>query len=472
MKNWSPPGSANSVLDSNPQRSWAAATPAGSYRSAPEPVALKPQPVSAEPHWNFAFVGLMFYAFIEYSRLPEIYPVFQVFKLGKVALIWAAVGYLVSPRTRTNGPPAWRSLDIAVVVFVTANFLSACMASYQNQVWDGFLNVIFWGVVYFLMTRILVSSWQVRVFLFLVLLLNLKLGLHTVRAYFIDRSIGMSDMRIIMSGGAGEGSSSFFGNVADLGLAMAVVWGIVWALLVGKAERKKLARVFLIICFVIFFLAILFCGSRGAVVGAAAIVLVAMAKSPKKVGAALLSIFFVLGVWLVLPDASKQRFGSALDWQNDANAHSRITFWKEGLGMFADNPIFGIGPGNFIEAEPNHRACHSLYIQVLSESGFAGTAALAAILVLFLRLNAQTRKRALASGPDGRRSFEFCLAFGLNLALVGYLSSGAFLSVLYYLHLWILLGLSVAVNRCSANMQPEELAVENRSQRNFALAIR
>ena len=83
MKNWSPPGSANSVLDRNAERSWAANTPVGNYRSVPEPVGPKPQPVSAEPHWNFAFVGLMFYAFIEYSRLPEMYPVFHVFQLGK-----------------------------------------------------------------------------------------------------------------------------------------------------------------------------------------------------------------------------------------------------------------------------------------------------------------------------------------------------------------------------------------------------
>jgi hypothetical protein len=56
--------------------------------------------------------------------------------------------------------------------------------------------------------------------------------------------------------------------------------------------------------------------------------------------------------------------------------------------------------------------------------------------------------------------------------MVGYLTSGAFLSVLYYPHLWILLGLSVAVNRCSAIERPTELAVENRSERNFAWAAR
>ena len=424
-----------------------------------------------EARWNFAFAGLLFYAFIEYSRLPEMYPVLQIFQLGKVAIIGAAVGYLLSPRSRTSGRPTPRSLDFAVLVFIIGNFISACIASHQDQVWNGFFNVLYWGIVYFLMTRILASSWQVRVFLFLVLLLNLKLAQHTVRDYILHRSSGTSDMRIIMSGGAGEGSASFFGNVADLGLAMAVVWGIVWALLVGKAEKKKLVRVFLIICFIVFFLAILFCGSRGAVVGAAAIVVVALARSPKKIGAVLLAIFFVLGVWLVLPDASKERFSSAWDWQNDANASSRVMFWKVGLEMFEDNPVFGVGPGNFAEVNPTHFVSHSLYIQVLAESGLVGTLSLAAIVVIFLRLNARTRKRALTSSAAGRRSFEYCLAFGLDLALVGYLTSGVFLSVLYYPHLWVLLGLSVAVNRLCVNKQPDQELVEKPSrERNFALA--
>jgi len=41
------------------------------------------------------------------------------------------------------------------------------------------------------------------------------------------------------------------------------------------------------------------------------------------------------------------------------------------------------------------------------------------------------------------------MAQGLNLAMVGYLLSGAFLAVLYYPHLWVLLGLSVGLNTVS-----------------------
>jgi hypothetical protein len=105
----------------------------------------------------------------------------------------------------------------------------------------------------------------------------------------------------------------------------------------------------------------------------------------------------------------------------------------------------------------------------LAESGLTGTIPLIVILILFLRLNARTRKRALVTRSSGRRSFEYCMAVGLDLALVGYLTSGAFLSVLYYPHLWILLGLSVAVNRCSGNPEAEEKVPEKQGRR-FALA--
>ena len=52
------------------------------------------------------------------------------------------------------------------------------------------------------------------------------------------------------------------------------------------------------------------------------------------------------------------------------------------------------------------------------------------------------------------------MALGLDLGLVGYLTSGAFLSVLYYPHLWILLGLSVAANRCLTNKEPNQKVPE------------
>jgi O-antigen ligase len=444
------------------------------YGERAAPVARNPHSVGSkipgEAHWNLAFFGVMFYGFIEYSRLPEMYTVFQMFYLGKVAIILAMVGYLINPKIRANGRSPSKGIDVAIVVFVLGNLLSACLASPQTHVWDTFFQALYYAIVYFLLTRILTSAWQIRTFLFMVLLLNLKLAQHTVRSYFTDRSAGMSDMRIIMTGGAGAGSASFFGNAGDLGLAMTVVWGIVWAWLVGKVEQKRVVRAFLAICFVFFFLGILFCGARGAVVGATMIALVALVRSPKRVRAAFLTLVFALGLWLVLPGASKQRFSAAWDdWRTDPDSASRITYWELGLDLFEQNPLLGVGPGNFMNLNPFHQVEHSVYIQVLAESGLVGTVSFLAMLVIFFRQNARTRKVALQPGGPGRRSFEYCLALGLDLGMVGFLGSGTFLSVLYYPHLWILLGLSVALSNC-AKAAAVEPAVEKftQNQRNFA----
>ena len=255
MKDWSMPAYADSVWEVKAGRPWLGETSRANSDS-PNPPTIEresAESVSAEPRWNLAFAGLMIYIFVEYSRLPEMYPVLAVFKLGKISMLLAALGYLVSPRSRTSGRLASRSFDFAILVFIISSLVSTCLASEQQYVWDGFVDVLGWGLIYFLITRVLTSSSRIRIFIFLILVLNLKFAQHTVREYQLYRSMGMSEMRIIMGGGAGQGSSSFFGNVADLGLAMTVVWGIVWGLLVGKTEKKKLARIFLMICFALFF---------------------------------------------------------------------------------------------------------------------------------------------------------------------------------------------------------------------------
>ena len=435
-----------------------------------------PRPI-LEARWSLAFAGLLLYAFIEYTRVPEMYPVLAALRIGQIALILTTLAYLFSPRILGSGRVGTRGLDVGVVAFIAANFISACLAPTQANVWSQFINLLELSLIYFLVTRIVTSPWRLRTFVFLVLLLNLKMAQFTIRDYRNQRAIGISDMQVIMRGGAGAGSKSFFGNAADLGLAMVVVWGITFALLFGKTEKKRLPRYFLVVCFGLFLLAILFCGSRGAVLGAAAVVAVALARTPKKVGAIVAALVFLCSIWFILPDASKERFQNA--WEgNDKNATSRLTFWRAGMEMFSDYPVFGVGPGNFptmyatqYSDTGKHWACHSIYIQALAESGVVGTAVFAALLILIVRLNWRTRKLVLDRlGPDGTRTFEYCLAIGLDLALVGFLASGAFLSAFYYPHLWILLGLSVAAHKVCANMQPEPRPAHSQvSQREFSL---
>jgi len=367
-----------------------------------------------------------------------------------------------------------------LLLFVLASFLSALFAAHEGLAWDTFGNTFRWVAIYFLLSRILGTTWRLRIFVFLLLLLNLKLAQFSIRYYFTELSFGRSEQFLSVNG-VGAGSTDFFGNPGDFGVAMCVVWPLAGSLLF--AECKKIAKIVFLACFVAFFGAILLCGSRGALVGAAAAAAVAWAKNPKRIGGVVMVIFVFLGGYYVLPEANQDRMRSALHWQSDETGRLRMQLWKAGLSMFEDHPILGVGPGNFAPTysernerpDPQYRqtywAPHSIYIQALSEVGLAGSVPLLLAWLFMARLNARTRQHLLTLQPGNRRSFEYRLSVGLDLALVGYLVSGAFLTVLLYPHLWFLLGLSVALHAACLRKQPETSLAELRDEeQNFALA--
>jgi putative inorganic carbon (HCO3(-)) transporter len=169
------------------------------------------------------------------------------------------------------------------------------------------------------------------------------------------------------------------------------------------------------------------------------------------------------GIIFVIPDASKVRFKSAWELEGDRTAESRLVFWRAGLLMLRDHPVFGVGLENFPESRVEHYlepgdptakfVAHSVFIEILSELGLAGAIPVFALFVLIFRLNAKTRRHLTALGPERRSSFEYCLAMGLDLGLVGYLASGAFVAVFRYPHLWVLLGMSVGLHTACSRLQ-------------------
>lgn len=439
---------------------------------------------SREARWSLGFLGLMFYLLVEYTSLPSMYPVLGPLHLGKVAVALAALGYLVAPRSQTASSSGTRALDATMLLLLSFGLFSSLLQGTTTHVWVGYWDFVKWVVIYFLVSRLLTIRWRLHVFLFFLLLLNLKLAQFAIRMYAAGRAAGMSGTEIIKLGGASAGTTAFFGNANDFGLAMCVVWGLTWALFFRK-KQKMYQWLFLAICFVAFLLAILVCGSRGAVVGATAIVLAAVLRTPKRARAGILLILFLCSIFFIMPGAVVQRFHSAVNWRHDQNTFSRLMLWKAGLSIWSHHPVFGVGPENFPYVFASHLeyvslfpggnqkwAVHSLYIQTLADFGIAGFLPFLALLFLFMRLNAKTRKEALARNPAGRGSLEYCLAAGLDLAMVGYLTSGIFLAVLYYPHLWILLGLSGAVHRMCLSQPAAEPAaiVESRMRQRKPLA--
>lgn len=433
-------------------------------QSAVAPFRLRVSHMAAEPHWGLGFVGLFFFIFVQYTSLSLMYPVLAPLHLAKIAVGLALLGYLIAPRVQAQVSKDARIVDAAMVLLLFSVFISVVLNSGRTGIWGGFADVLRWVVIYFLLSRLLTSRWRLSWIIFLLLLLNLKMSQFSIRTYMAGLRAGYSGMEIVKLGGAsGARTTAFFGNADDFGMAMSIIWALTLPLLLRK-NQKLPTKLFLAICFTGFLLSVLLCGSRGAVVGAAAVVLVVVMRARKKAGAILVLLLFAVALLFVMPGAGWTRFHNAVNWKHDKDVYSRLMLWKAGLYMWANHPMFGVGPSEFHEAfvsNPEYvswspfgtgaRAAHSIYIETVAELGTSGLLLLALAVLGFFYMNSRTRKWVLAHDPEGRQSLDYCLSAGLDLAMVAYLTCGAFLAQLYYPHLWILLGLGVATNRvCTA----------------------
>lgn len=425
----------------------------------------------AESRWNLAFLGILGYLVVEYTRLPAMFPVLIPLELGKVVIVASLLGWLLSPRLRTVVSSEVRRIDVTLLLFLLASFLSCLFARYQDPAWGYFVGLLGSGLVYFLIGRVVTSLWRIRVFVGVFLLLNLKMAEFVIRSYFGMRHSGVDPVQI--AAGVGAGSTGFFSNSNDFGAAMCVAWPLASLLLFSNLKKPYKAALLMISATML--AAIVLCSSRGTLVGAGAIVLAAIFRQPRKLVASLMLASLVAGVLLIMPKAHMQRALSGVHYEQDLDAQSRLGFWRVGLKMFQAHPVLGVGVGNFPSMyredyettfdKGKVRAAHSLYIQALSELGVAGTLP-AVLLWLFLALlNAVTRREIKASSLPGRRSFEYCLALGLDLALVGYLATGAFLSTLYYPHMWVLLGLGAGLRTACARIPSGEAERECEEQK-------
>lgn len=405
-----------------------------------------------EPKWDLAFLGVLFYLVIEYTRLPAMFPVLQALQLGKVAVLLGVIGMLFSKRAPSSDPAASLKIDLAVMAFTFVTLFSVLFAINPMNALLAFIDMLRWAVLVFLISRVLATRWRLRWALILIILLNVKLAQFQLRTYHSELEWGRSEQ--FLARGVGAGSTGFFANSNDFGIAMAVAWPLAGMALM--AERNRLLKLVLFVGFLVISGALLFSASRGSLVGAAAAALFAWLRNPKRLLGPVLVMLLAGGAVLFLPQAHKDRIISMVNFEQDGNARTRLHLWGAGLKMFAEHPLLGVGIGNYRDAyvamyggERDYVLVpHSIYIQALSETGILGTISVTLIFLFCLRLNAKTAKRMVEEGDKG--SYYNQIAVGLNLAWVAYLVNGAFLTVLYYPHAWILAGLTIGLHTATS----------------------
>jgi O-antigen ligase len=169
------------------------------------------------------------------------------------------------------------------------------------------------------------------------------------------------------------------------------------------------------------------------------------------------AVVFLVGA-MVVPSSYVDRFRAL--W-NPASTHAtagldvstasdRLELWKAGLDMVAQQPVFGVGPGNYPLFLPIYRtgadplAAHSNYVQMAAETGVPGVVLYLALFVGTLVALGRIARNAGADWP--RRAASM-----LQLALVAYLAGGIFNSRHDFVLAYLLAGWVVALQRSAVS---------------------
>ncbi len=133
---------------------------------------------------------------------------------------------------------------------------------------------------------------------------------------------------------------------------------------------------------------------------------------------------------------------------SEGTSQQRIQFWSEGLAMFRQAPVFGIGVGNF--AEEIRHVAHNSYVQCYTELGFfGGTVFFTAFAYPLWTMYRLGRPDVVIADPEMRRVRPFLMA-----AVAGYAAGMASLSRSDVVPTYLVLGLANAYLRF-ANPYPQ-----------------
>ena len=400
----------------------------------------------------YPYLGILVYLMVEYARIPAMFPQLQALQIGKIVVVVTGVIWLLrSAVTRklkfVSDPLNWVMAIWAFTVIGSSFF--ATNSEFANQ---GVIDFLKWVIIYFLIINLVDSLPRWQWFMWFLLLLNFKLSQFQIRQFVAGYDMASSPERFVTEG-VGAGSSGFFGNAGDFGVAMCVVAPLAFYLV--KAVRSKALKVGGIVFFSAFVFSILRCGSRGAALALVFMAVFFWLRTSKKLQSGVVILLFVIGFWASAPEAWKERFVSAAEYQQDVTASQRLRLWGAGLRMSMDNPLLGVGINNFSTnyAARYHPpdetgipwAPHNIFVQAVSELGVLGFLSLLMTMVLVFRRNHETRRLCLQN--NSRDDWIAHFAHALDLSLIGYMVSGFFLTVLYYPHLYIIMTLAISLNQ-------------------------
>lgn len=257
---------------------------------------------------------------------------------------------------------------------------------------------------------------------------------------------------------------TFLGDGNDFSLSICIAAPM--AIELALASKSRIVQLVWWGALLVLCLAVVASQSRGGTLGLAAVAGYLWLRSPRKALTMILALVGVAAILAYAPDQYFERMRTIGNYQADGSAMGRITAWKAAIQMCIDHPLWGVGAGMFpvsfgtIYRPAEHMpwlTAHSMYFLLLGELGIPGVVVLLGLIFGNLKANRRLmRARDATVDPKQRGLFPQGpnrMLYLLSASMVGFAVCGAFLSVAYYPHLFVLTALMVSA-RAVASRDP------------------
>jgi O-antigen ligase len=267
------------------------------------------------------------------------------------------------------------------------------------------------------------------------------------------------------------------------------------------SARSTLGRLFFIGTAGVMLLACVVALSRGGALAMGAVLIYCWIMSSRRwLGVAL--VVLLIGMLAFVPDdltgGGKRTAGSeapsllsrfwgevrtSTDTTEDTAA-LRLELWEIALRMFADHPVAGVGPGNFIWNISKYQSqdqfekygrelmafTHSLYLELLADLGLAGSIPFLVIVYCNFRdtrlvirsLGGKLSRRDAPTSPgEGQGGLSAAdrwkvlnYAHAITASLIGMHVAAAFLPFMYQSYLWVVSAMALALRSIVVAAEP------------------
>jgi O-antigen ligase len=432
-------------------------SPVPSPRVPAEPaVAAAPPRAGTMARGDAAFTWTLVFTAILFLRPQDVIPPLAFLHLAELSAILGLTS-LVLGRLQRRQPITQVTVELAAVLAFGAIILFTAPFS----IWIGGSIGVFTDLyakvilVYLLAVNVLESPDRLERLTWVLVLSVGYIGFRAVLDYV--RGVNMVGHGTRVMGSVG----GIMQNPNDLALNM--VSFLPLAAFSAMRPVSPIKRLLAAGCALCMLGAIVASGSRGGFLGFAAMVLVLAAFAVRqRPGIVIAGALAVICALPVLPANYWRRIESITDSSKDdfQSEDSRKRLFGESFDAFVQNPLTGVGAGEFKDWNPQKRVeawheSHNVWLQVASELGIFGVAVFAFLVARGFLAVVQARRLVRRAMSRGKRAIETTLSqYDLTLldahsaamaaSLTGWFVCAFFASVAYNWTFYYLLVLAAA----------------------------